>query len=178
MGFSLAWVAVRGLRREKVLEALGLRATGEHEELPESELVGAALPSGWYLVVADHFGILEDGELARALSKKGETVACWVEEHVMFSMACGFEKGKERWRVSHDSSRGLEHLETSGSLPASFAPIRDEHLQKQRAHETGGVDYLFDVPVELARSLTDYRHDHDIEGAGPEPFEILEAEAD
>ena len=53
---------------------------------------------------------------------------------------------------------------------ASFAAIADDLQKKQR--ERGDADYLFDIPVELARVLTGFRHD-----AGDYPvdrFEVLE----
>jgi len=52
MGYSLGWVAVRGTASDALLGLLGMRGTGAMEELPESDSVGAALPGGWYVVVA------------------------------------------------------------------------------------------------------------------------------
>ena len=40
--------------------------------------------------------------------------------------------------------------------------------------ENSDVDYIFDIPVELAQALTGFRYDMAIEGAGKEPFEVLE----
>ena len=53
MGFSFSLVAVRGIVRESVLGLLGLRGTGAFEEVPESDITGVALPSGWYLIIAN-----------------------------------------------------------------------------------------------------------------------------
>jgi len=36
-----------------------------------------------------------------------------------------------------------------------------------------GVDYIFDIPVQLAESLTGYRHDRDIPGMPKDAFEVL-----
>jgi hypothetical protein len=171
MGFALAWVAVRGMSRAEVLKTLGVAGTGRFDEVPEAPLCGAALPTGWYVVVAERMGALEV-EVAGRLSRGGESVACWIEEHMMFSMACGFSKGKERWSVTHDPEEGVMSLETSGRLPPAFAAIRDELLGKQRPH--GRIDYVFGVPIDLCASLTGFRHDHDIEGADERPFELLE----
>jgi hypothetical protein len=54
--------------------------------------------------------------------------------------------------------------------------IRDRLFSEQAA--AGGkepdVDHTFDIPVELALSLTGYRHDHDdIPGMSEDPFEVL-----
>jgi hypothetical protein len=173
MGFSLSWLAVRGKTPEALLEQLGLSRTGEHEEIPESEIVGAQLPGGWYVVVNDHDVRFVDDAVLEMVSVGGEAVTCFVEEHVMCSAATGWKNGKEVWAVIHEAERGLEHLAEDGRLPPELAAIRD----RLGAEEADGVDYIFDVPVELAEALTGFRHDRDFPGAaeGDQPFEILTA---
>jgi hypothetical protein len=52
-------------------------------------------------------------------------------------------------------------METSGDLPADFDAIRARLSQKQdAAGRKPQVDYIHDVPIELAKSLTGFRHDH------------------
>ena len=176
MGCSQSWLAVRGKRSTAVLETLGLRGTGTREEIAESPIVGAELPNGWYLVVADRSGhpLMRDQTLQR-LSAGCEVVTGDVEEHVMVSIATGWKEGQRVWSLTHDAQRDMEHLQTEGELPAAFAGIRDRLRSEQQA--AGGrkaeVDYIFDLPVELAATLTGYRHDADIPGAGAEPFEVL-----
>jgi len=51
-------------------------------------------------------------------------------------------------------------------------PIRDRLFARQEDNE--GVDFIFDIPIELFASLGGIRYDQDIPGAGPEPWEILE----
>ena len=91
----------------------------------------------------------------------------------MFSMACAFAKGREIWRVSHEAERGITHLDVTGTPPKNFEEIRTR-LLRQQTDDPGGADYVFDIPVDLAQSLTGFRYDEDIEGAGDKPFEILE----
>lgn len=176
MGYAQSWLAVRGRSREAVLEALGLRATGEREEVAESPLAGAALPGGWYAVIANASGhALMRGDVLARLSQGAEVVSVDVEEHVMVSQAEGWRDGVRFWSVMHDGQQGTDHLENSGTLPEGFAAVRDRLAAQQR--EAGGasadVDYLFDAPVELARGITGYRHDEDIPGHAAEPFEVL-----
>jgi hypothetical protein len=159
-----------------VLEALGLRGTGTREEIAESPIVGAELPSGWYLIVTHRSGhpLMRDPVLQR-LSAGCEVVTGDVEEHVMVSAAAGWKDGWRVWSVVHDAQRDKEHLEAQGELPPAFAGICDALRSKQQA--AGGhkadVDFMFEVPVELAKKLTGYRHDADIPGAGDHPFEVL-----
>ncbi len=171
MGFSLSWLAVRGKDAEAVRRQLGVSGTGEHEDVPDSPLLGAELPTGWYLVVANH-SVVEETEPVSELSTGGEVVTCFVEEHVMYSRASGWKDGKRLWSITHDSQHGIDHLEAEGDPPAQFIPVRDRLTAKQISR--GDADFIFDIPVEVAHALTGFRHDRDISGAADEPYERLE----
>lgn len=176
MGYSQSWLAVRGKSPTEVLETLRLRGTGTREEIAESPIVGAALPTGWYLIVGGRSGhrFLRD-QILQGLSAGCEVVTGDVEEHVMVSVATGWKDGHRVWSITHDAQHNIEHLETEGELPAAYASIRDRlRSQQQKAGgSTADVDYIFDVPVELAQTLTGYRHGADIPGTGADPFEVL-----
>jgi len=178
MGFSMSWAAVRGDAPQVVHDALALHGTGTREEIPESNITGAELPDGWYMVVSNRDGLrlTEDAALER-LSRVGEVVMCFVEEHVMCSFAACWRDGQRVWSVYHDSGgrKGIEHLEVKGQPPASFASIRDRLFAEQSTAggKKAGVDYIFDIPVELAHSLTGYRHDQDIPLMPKDAFEVL-----
>jgi hypothetical protein len=179
MGFSIAWVAVRGRFHSAVLAELGLRATGHYEEFPESPLACASLPTGWFLVFDNKFVLPDPLPLAR-LSAGAEVVTCFVEEHVMVSAATGWRNGRQMWSVEHDSVEGVSHLVATGELPPAFVSIRDEQMGKQASDggEQSGVDYVFDVPIEVAKALTGFRHDTypgdvDTDAAELEKFEVL-----
>jgi hypothetical protein len=47
-------------------------------------------------------------------------------------------------------------------------------LAKQAAESEEDVDHISDIPIELARELTGFRHDQELPGGGDEPFEALE----
>ena len=49
MGFSLSWLAVHGKEAVAVRRVLGVRGTGQHEDVPDSPLLAANLPTGWFL---------------------------------------------------------------------------------------------------------------------------------
>lgn len=172
MGYSVSWLAVRGKDANLVRQQLGLQQTGQREEIPESPVLGSDLPTGWYLVFANRCDYAENAGLDR-LSVDCEVVACSVEEHVMVSAASGWKDGRNTWAITHDSQRGPEDLEVEGEPPSVFSAIR-ERLNAQQA-ERGDADYIFDIPVEVAESLTGFRHDEDIEHAAAEPFEVLAA---
>lgn len=173
MGYSLSWLAVRGKDSRVLLPQLGLSGTGEREEIPESEIAGAQLPGEWYVIVNDHDIRFVDDAVLERISVGCEAVTCFVEEHVMCSAATGWSDGKEVWAVIHNAQERLDHLVEEGLLPTEFAAIRDGLCAKK----ADGVDFIFDVPVELAGALTGFRHDRDFPGASAEdqPFEVLQA---
>jgi hypothetical protein len=176
MGWSLSWAALKGGNLQTVCAALGLRATGKREEIAESEIDGVQLPTGWYVVQFDRTE-MEDGELAR-LSRSGEVVCCFVEDHVMVSWASGWREGNKIWSVVHDCEKGLLHLSIEGDAPAALKGIAERLISEQQAAggEKADVDNVYDVPAELAKELTSYRHDEDLPGLTGEVFEILERE--
>ena len=192
MGYSLSWLAIKGKDPQTVLQELGFRTTGERQELPETPLSAARMPNGWYLIVSgEHEHVVPDSVLEH-LTAGCEAVTCFVEEHVMFSSAAGWRNGRRCWSVQHDAQRGIEHLEAEGELPASFNSIRDKFFSKQKEEDIRkagirrplfppkvvpvgemGCDYIFEIPVEIAREMTGYQHDRDIPGLTGEPFEVL-----
>jgi hypothetical protein len=168
-------MAVRGKPAASVLNELGLRGTGEYDEVPDSPHTwGADLPEGWYLVFANRCDTVEKWPLAR-LSAGAELATCSVEEHVMVSEACGWSDGTKIWSVTHNSEEGIEHIHADGDLPPAFWSIHDQ-LDAQQA-EAGGeesdVDYLFDVPIGLAKAVTGFRHDEGMAKGDPVRFEKL-----
>jgi hypothetical protein len=171
MGYSLSWVAVKA-DPKAVYAALNVQPTGEREEIPESAFCGAQLSGGWTLIVFNRKE-LKDKQLATA-SRIGETIHCFVEEHVMVTVASGWRDGKQIWRVTHDGQKSADHLSADGQVPPDFAPIRDKYLAKQTAEPEEDVDHIFDIPVELARALTGFRHDQEFSGVGEKPFDVLE----
>lgn len=188
MGWSLSWTAVRGKPPEAVLEAHGLRPTGAAWDLPDRRhpFAWAALDGGWVLVVSSPSGAL-DAEAARtgkglfklrawhdprfmdeseasdpflaSLSAGCEVVCCFLEEHVMVSRAAGWKDGDRLWSVLHDGQEDdVGDLQVVGAPPPELATIEAAARAEQRATPEG-VDFVFDVPVDLAKALTGFRHD-------------------
>jgi hypothetical protein len=156
--------------------ALGLRGTGAREEIPESDISGAELPGGWYMVLSNrnNLHLTEDAALS-CLSGLGEVVMRFVEEHVMCSYAACWRDHRLIWSIDHDAGAGIENLKIKGELPASFPAIRERLFSEQAAAggKKAGVDYIFNIPVELAHTVTGFRHDEDIPGLPKDAFEVL-----
>lgn len=174
MGFRVQLIAVSCKEPHAIHRELGVVATGQCEEIPESPFVGAVLPSGAYLLyINDQDKIVPDDEVFARLSRGASLIACYANETVMNSHVCAWLNGVECWSVFHDAQQDITHLETSGTLPPEMQTIHDRLFARQE--DTKGVDFVFDIPIELFASLGGIRYDQDIPGAGPEPWEIPES---
>ena len=93
----------------------------------------------------------------------------------MYSASVGWSDGRKMWSVVHDSEKAAGHLAVDGSVPAEFSQIRATQEAKQRTEDEAdaGVDCIFDVPIDLAKALTGFRHDESVAGSDPAPFEVL-----
>ena len=173
MGYSLSWVAVKA-DLKAVYAALNVQPAGQRRaDAFARGCLSALLLGGRTFVIYGHKE-LKGNQLA-AVSHVGETVYCFVEEHVMVSAASLWRDGKQVWRVTHDGQESADHLSTDGVAPPAFASIRDKYLAVQAAEREEDVDHIFDIPVELARELTGFRHVQEPLGVSDgEPFEVLE----
>ena len=169
MGYSIAWVAIRGTTLDKALIAAGLSGTSTLAEFAAKPFTGQALQNGWYLLVAKGCDSpLIARKVLTELSSEGQVVACSIEEHVMFSSAEFLQGGQSIWKVEHSSEKGVRHLSSSGSPSASFQEVAAEanRLQAQDSE----VDYFFEVPLILARELCGFKHDEACDGLNYEQF--------
>ena len=127
-----------------------------------SKGIAPPLDGGWYLLIArgcDHRMLSE--QVLKTLSWRCRVIACSIEEHVKFSGAALWENGERVWSVSHQGDEDLHDLSAQGALPEFFASVRDELLAKQAADggKDAGVDYVFEIPLEVARRITGFAHD-------------------
>ena len=169
MGMSLSFLAVKGPSPDEVQRRLGLSDTGTiagEWDYPRPKIRGASLPDGWYLVLlddADDRFVMEDEILAR-LSRGCEVVACRLSESVMASGCLGWQDGAKLWEVTHeDDEEDPNHLAVEGTPPAAFEAIAARMRAKQEEADGGdpemAVDYIWEIPIELAHALCRYRHD-------------------
>lgn len=176
MGFKISWIAFEGMDKADVLSRMAMSDTGKPDEAYEASFSLAQLPTGWSVLFANDFEYASDRRMA-PLSAGGRLIALQVHEGVMCARAVEFRNGQLIWWVGHDSEEGIEHLDAEGDLPAAFAVVRARLFAEQA--ENGGteadVDYIFDVPVELAAELTGYRHDQAMFDWGEPLFTAVEA---
>lgn len=175
MGLCLSWLAIKGKSPQAVREELGFQSTGEEGSFPEFPLSAVVTAQGWYVIAAyREERVVPDSILQQLASPGCELVTCFLEEHVMVSEAAGWKDGKKVWSVSHDAQKSIKNLVATGDLPEEFAAIRDRLVSQQDEEDADepGCDYIFDVPLETAKSVTGFSHDVD-NGV----FEVLSASA-
>lgn len=176
MGYAISWIAFKDKSAAQVQERLSLAPTGRLKEMPEGMFSAASFGS-WYLVfIGRHAHEFVRESMLEKLSADCEVVAAIVEEHVMFSSAECWISGKRVWSATHDAQSGTDHLAETGSLPASFQAIKARlfaEQSKEKADDPMRVDHIFDAPLELAESLTGFKHDK----ANESKFEVLKKKA-
>ena len=152
-----------------MLDVLGLAASGEPERLcpvPAPERFAAFELDGWRFVVSEDHRFASR-ERVVAVSRGGEAVGAYLEEHVMFSGAFGASDGVLGWSAQHHCTYGLEHLDVWGDPPSALEGIHKGLLEELQ--NEGGADYVFDAPIDLAASLCGFNpntFDREIEVTG------------
>ena len=159
MGFKMAWIGCSGKMLDEMIENLGLLRTGEYEDEPEAEYDGIAMESGWSLVINNYASgeFLLNQDLDR-VHRGCQSIVVYVNETMMMSHVTSRDDGFERWSITHDAEKGARHLDVTGEPPAPFAAIRNDKVEQQNASD-GGVDYMFEAPLDLAEAITGFRHD-------------------
>ncbi len=94
----------------------------------------------------------------------------------MYSAAEGWRGGKRIWRIEHDAEKSARHLECSGELPATYAVALGEAESEQDAEDAGAkeVDFYFEIPLQVARSIVGFKHDEENPGIDYESFTVIE----
>ena len=76
----------------------------------------------------------------------------------MASSAECWSQGKRQWWISHEGENGPRGLEVDGHPPDGFPTIRQEMeaLQLAAGGDAASVDYLFDIPLAVAKTPAIY----------------------
>jgi hypothetical protein len=138
-----AWIACKGRSGEEVRAILRLRETARKTWAPDgSEVWGADLPSGWYLVWCCDLAnpcVSREAPLAE-LSRGGIVVGALAVSFgpQQWSASFLYQDGVELWRVSQDVQDGRRsELKVEGTMPPQ----------------------QFSDPLDLAQQICGYHHD-------------------
>jgi hypothetical protein len=158
-----SWVAIQQCHAAELLDYLGLVEIGESDYPPAARFSWAEFPNQWVVVFSQDFD-WGSPERARELSRFGLALGCQFEDKVeMTSLLCAARDGNELWRVFHNSLGSIYRLDVTGEPPNELWSIRDRVFREQESDggEEAGVDYVHDIPFELAQAICGYRHDED-----------------
>lgn len=163
MGLSASWVAIQKCSLSELLDHLDLVETGE-EMFPESAAFSwAEFPNQWAIVFSEDFDWGSPARV-RELSRFGLALGCQFEDKVeMTSLLCAARDDQELWRVFHNNVKSIYRLDVTGEPPSALWEIRDRIFEEQDRDggEKAGVDYVHEIPFELAKTVCGYRHDED-----------------
>lgn len=168
MGRSCSWIAVRTGDKSGLLDRLGMVETGELIEpgCDQSPMSVHQTHSGWTILFAEDFDWATP-ERTVEFSAFGLTLGVQTEDRSeMETSVTAAEKGHVQWRVSHANVPG-RLLEVSGKPPAEYEALRRKYQRKQAEEED--VDWLLEIPLELARKISGYSIDEN-----PEEFIALD----
>ncbi len=162
MGYAVSWLAVKDVVSEPLLQDLGLTPTGEKADYGDTLFTGRALSTGWFILFINKYDhqFVQPKTLA-SISIAGDVIACSIEEHVMWSSAELWHDGAQIWRVEHDAQESMCHISSSGLLPDGYPAIKTEFIEKQNqaGGESSDTDYVFEIPLQIAKSIVGFKHD-------------------
>ena len=161
MGYSICWLGFKQATKSAVTEILEMNDTGKVSEVDSSEVLCAELPTGWTVVWSNNIVLWNEEQIA-SFAKGHNLIAVFVEEHANLSLVLNHSDGKLIWSVGHDPGRGgIYNLEAPEGFPSEFDEIASAMKKRQAlaGGESALVDYVFDVPVDIAELLTGFRHD-------------------
>ena len=178
MGFSISWLGFRGYQVKEAAALFGGEVGGSSEDF-DSPINAYLSEKNWAIIILGYCSFPNPPDSYLSVFSQGrEMVVVHIEDHVMFARAEFWRDGKIIWRAWHSGDKNVRDLHTTGDLPASFETIRQQAFSKQDKEdaERPEVDFVFDIPLDLAAELTGFRHD---EGAPDRLFfELVEKSAE
>lgn len=144
-----------------MLETLGLEAmpdTGPGQ-WEGAEYSVRTFSNGWVVVVSwDSLDLETDLPLV-AEATSGLVVGCHGTTVVMYSEVRAYQDGKPLWAAVHDPEEDANDLAVTGEPPARLGELLATAQDQQ--NEDDEVDFVYDVPIDLAAHLTGFHPNED-----------------
>jgi hypothetical protein len=173
MGYSLSWLAVKGMTAEEVFRTIGAKKTGYLASYSSDDLSYLDMKNGWHLLCFGHQNIMNsEPSLLQKLSASADVISVSVFEGENISSAGGWKNGTRTWFVLHEFERGERHLETSGALPECFESVRNE-ITAEAESKNFNCDYFLDIPTIIGLRIVGFIHDRVVPGLDKGAFENL-----
>ncbi|MER9596249.1 hypothetical protein [Mesorhizobium sp. M0244] len=161
MGFSISWLGFLGCGIKETAALFG-REIGDRSEIFEAPVNAHASEKNWAIIILDPCSFPNPPQqYLAAISQDREVVIAHIEEHVMFARAELWRDGRNIWKVWHGGDKTVRDLHVTGDLPALFEALKQQCFSKQDEEdvENPEVDFVFEIPLDLAAELTGFRHD-------------------
>ena len=160
MGYNICYIACKASVEEMgAAFDLTLQSPGG-PPVTHGGRIARVRASGWTVLLCgdERFGEQRKEQIA-CLSEAFDTYLCEVIETVMWASAERWRDGQPQWKVAHagDGDDRFD-LTVTGTPPVTLAPLREKYeaLQREDGEE---VDYIFEIPLELAAEEIGFRHD-------------------
>lgn len=154
---SLSWIGLKGVGRAQALDLLGM-AEAPPARRRETAWIGE-LPTGWTIALSSDSRFASEERLLE-LSATCTALGCQLSETVMCATTTLYKDGKIAWRVDYDCEKGVPQV--TGAPPPEYQVIHDRLAAQQAADDASEdelkADFIFDIPIELAKSLTGYHY--------------------
>lgn len=168
MGFRISYVTAP-VPPAELAAALSLPLAGDSADMPgRGPWVAQIRATGWSVLWADdlRFVALHRPALL-ALSERAEVITCEIDETTMWCAAECLTGGASLWRVAHAGDGGNVHdLTVDGTPPESLARHRSAREAEQAAEDPSDpmmVDFIFEIPQDLAGDRSGFRQDEGLE---------------
>lgn len=174
MGFRISYITA-DIPANELAQAFGLSVSGTVDDMPEAGLWVTRLKDGHAILWSNDelFGATHEAQVM-TLSETTPVLCCIVNETVMASTVKAYESGRKTWEIDWQGDEGPEpdHLTHAGAVPARFFTERDEAIKLQQAGSE--EDCFFEVPLNVAAGICEFRHDAWLEREHVEGFYLLD----
>ncbi|HBR97137.1 MAG TPA: hypothetical protein DD979_07140 [Gammaproteobacteria bacterium] len=164
MGFNIRWIGAQDLPIHEAASWMGLSLREGENTVPEFPISVCETPNGWGVFYFNHADQAEPAH-RQFLQQSGSTPSVMVSasESTMTSFAAAYdETGRQLWSLFYPvKAQWSDVVEVGGTLPDNARAVIENAYARQYPGEenTYDVAYLWDVPIEIAKGVTLFRHD-------------------
>ncbi|WP_439636477.1 hypothetical protein [Oceanicaulis sp.] len=159
MGFNIGWIGVRSPERSDILDLLGVQDTYVHDEVNETPMSWAHLPTGWTILF---FNTPDERfeQAYTALAQTSDVIACVALETTMDCHVLRACRGKALWSLLYQAEQKHLGVQVGGTPPSCFQLIQQSLGEAQAVSDANGddVDHLFEIPLQVAEQETGYAY--------------------
>jgi hypothetical protein len=159
MGTKASWLVATSEQRDRLVQLLRCEYRDDVNHTDDVAYYGYNTPQG-HITLIDATGDwkFQDRKTQKLISDGANVYFFSVHTGVMYSSAEAWSHGRIVWEIEHNSEFGGYHIDSDGDLPDDFYDIRDGRFEEQAREggEEAGVDFVIEIPRDMARALTGF----------------------